>query len=136
MNIAESIRAHLAATAAVVAIAGTRIYYGERPQNSTLPAVAFAEIGGGESYQDMTSGAVGLGVTPFQFNCYDDSPDAAMDLREATRIALMNHINAVMGSGVHVWSCIFTGRSDGYEPETGTYVASIDFDVHYSEPLS
>lgn len=143
MLIVEAIRAQLADTAGVIALAGDRVYHGARPQNDAVPAVAFEELPGGESYQDMTAGSVGVAVMPIQVNCYAEDALDAHTLREACRLALQNWINADMGmtgsplsGGVHVWCCIFTGMSGGYEPETNNYVRSIDFDVHYQQPVS
>jgi hypothetical protein len=138
MNIQEAIRADLVANADILAHVSTRVYYGERPQNSALPAITIEEIGGGESFQDMTAGTVGVAIEPFQINCWAATPDAALAIREHVKIELQNHIHALMGGagGVHVWACIFRGKSAGYDPVSQTYAASIDFDVIHRESSS
>ncbi len=138
MIIQEALRAALATNANILSHVSTRVYWGERPQNSGLPAITLMELGGGESYQDMTAGSVGLAVLPVQVDCLAATPSEALAIREHVRLILQNHINAVMGGvgGVQVWACIFSGKSQGYEPETGTYIASVDFDVHHEEALS
>ncbi len=142
MTIEEALVAHAVADAAIAAVVGTRVYSGERDQGAGLPAVAINEVSG-ESYQDMTSGSVGLAVRTFQFDCYGATTKAAVELRELVRVRYQNHINALMGAsgsplsgGVQVWACIHAGEMGGYEFETDNVVRSVVFDVHYQQPQS
>ena len=136
MSIEESVFNHLGDQAAIVALVSARIYQTERVQGSALPSIVFSEVGGGESEQDMSSGSVGLAVGLYQFDCYAATSKEAAAIRELVRLAFQNHINATMGSGVHVWMCDFSGQSGGFDPDTRDFVRSIDFEIHYKQDTS
>lgn len=137
MNIFESIRAHLAATAGISSIVGTRVYHGERPQNSDLPAVAFDESGDAESFQDISGANAGIARIGISIECYTagPSPTAAITLREAVRDALQTWPKSPMGGagGVEVWYCDYTGQSGQYDAETLTIIREISFELMYTE---
>jgi hypothetical protein len=135
MNIFESIRAHLAATAGISSIAGTRIFHGERTQNSDLPAVAFDETGDAESFQDITGAVAGIARIGISIECYAASAGAAIALREAVRVALETWSKSPMGGtlGTVVWCCDFAGQSGQYEPDTKTFIREISFEMMYTE---
>jgi len=135
MNIFESIRAHLASTVAISAIVGTRVFHGERPQNTDLPAVAFDETGDAESFQDITGATTGIARIGISIECYAASAGAAIALREAVRVALETWPKSPMGgaSGTVVWCCEYTGQSGQYEPDTKTFIREISFEMMYTE---
>jgi hypothetical protein len=137
VNIFESIRAHLAATAGISVIVGTRVYHGERPQNSDLPAVAFDESGDAESFQDISGNLAGIARIGISIECYaaGPSPTAAVTLREAVRDALQSWPKSPMGGagGTEVWCCDFAGQSGAYDPETLTIIREISFELMYTE---
>jgi hypothetical protein len=135
VNIFESIRAHLAADAGISAIVGTRVFHGERPQNSDLPAVAFDETGDAESIQDIASAPIGLARVVISIECYAASYGTAHALREAVRVALESWPKSPMGgaSGTVVWCCEYVGQSGQYDPETQTIIREISFDMMYTE---
>lgn len=137
MNIFESLRAQLVATAAITALVSTRIYHGERPQNSTLPALAFDEDGVAESFQDISGATIGLARVGIRLECFAAASGAAHDLREACRKALETWGSSpavgAMGSGVTVWACNFTGQSAAYDPEVQIVAKYLDLDVIYTE---
>jgi hypothetical protein len=135
MTIETAIQSKLVAA---VASKTPRVYQGAREQGSALPAVSWDWIPGGESFQDMTAGSVGLAEGTVQFDAYAETTKEAAAIRELIRLAFQNHINAKMGgtSGVQVWACIFSGMSGGYEPETNVIVRSINFDIHYQQAQS
>ncbi len=135
MNIFESIRAHLAATASISSIVGTRVYHGERPQNTDLPAAAFDETGDAESFQDITGATLKIARIGISTECYASSAGASIALREAVRVALETWPKSPMGGalGTVVWCCEFTGQSGQYEPETKTFIREISFELMYTE---
>jgi hypothetical protein len=123
---------------AVVASKTPRVYQGAREQGSALPAVSWDWLPGGESFQDMTTGSVGLAEGTVQFDAYAETTKEASAIRELIRLAFQNHINAKMGgsSGVQVWGCLAGPKISGYEPETNIIVRSIQFEIHYAESQS
>ena len=71
----------LTGAAPVTAVAGTRIYPIQRPQDSTLPAISFLRIGGARGY--AMDGDTGLENISIQIDCWADSlsaSDALMNL--------------------------------------------------------
>jgi hypothetical protein len=138
VTIFEAIKAHLDAQVGITALVSTRIYQGEREQSSALPAISFDEIPGGDSWQDLSDGSVGLAFGVFQFNCYSNTTKQAAQLRELVRLAFQNHSPGLMGgaSGVRVFGCIYSGNSGGFEPVTWKAVRSVDFEIQYTEATS
>jgi len=135
VTIEAAIQSHLVNA---VASKTSRVYQGERPQGSAIPAVSWDWIEGGESYQDMTAGSVGLAGISAQFNAFAATTAAAAEIRELIRLAFQNHINAKMGgvSGVQVWACLYEGISGGFEPDTNVIVRSVDFRILHGQPVS
>jgi hypothetical protein len=135
VNIFESIRAQLAATEAITAIVGTRIYHGERPQDSTLPALAFDENGDAESFQDIAGAPIGLARIGIRLECFAAASGVAHTLREACRDALLSWIQSPMGGagGALVWCCDFVGQSAAYDPDVEIVAKYLDLELMYTE---
>jgi len=135
MNIFEALRAQLAATTTITAIVGARIYHGERPQNSALPALAFDENGDAESFQDISGVAIGLARIGIRLECFAAASGAAHTLREACRDALQAWIQSPMGGagGVYVWACDFAGASAAYDPEVEIVAKYLDIELMFTE---
>jgi len=135
MNIFEAVRAQLAATAAITAIVGTRIYHGERPQNSALPALAFDENGDAESFQDIQGASIGLARIGIRLECFAAASGAAHALREACRDALQAWVQSPMGGagGVFVWACDFAGQASAYDPEVEIMAKYLDIELMFGE---
>jgi hypothetical protein len=135
MNIFEAIRAQLAATTAITAIVNTRIYHGERPQNSALPALAFDENGDAESFQDIAGAPIGLARIGIRLECFAAASGAAHSLREACRVALESWVQSPMGggSGVTVWCCDFVSQSAAYDPEVEIVAKFLDIELMFTE---
>ena len=132
----DAIYQKLTGTAAITAIVGSKIHQVEREQGEEPPSIVFDEISG-ESDESISDGSVGLAITTFQFDCHASTVEAATSLRDLVRLAFQNH-HGLMGSGpgVFVFGCQFSGLSSGFDPDTGTYVRSVDFDVHHEQAQS
>jgi hypothetical protein len=135
VTIFESIRAQLAATLAVSAIVGTRVYRGQRPQDSALPALAFDESGDAESFQDISGVPIGLARIGIRLECFAADSTTGDALREACRDALESWINSPMGGsgGANVWCCDFVGQSAAYDPDVEIVAKYLDFELMYTE---
>lgn len=137
MTIEEAINAHLKAQASITALVGARIYQSVREQSAGLPAITFDRLDGGASFQDISSGSVGLAEDQVDFTAYAADAKTAALLREYMRVALQNFVGAVMGGagGVRVFGCLYESSHGGYEPDTQppVYMRSVTFTIQYEQ---
>lgn len=139
MTIEEAVNTHILTSAAIYALVGPRVYQGEREQGSALPAISFSIVAG-ESMESIDAGPEGLAFTTFQFNAYATTAKQAAAIRELLRLRFQTHRGAIMGGvgGVFVGGCLFSGLSEGFDPNDANrvYVRSIDFEIQHEQAVS
>lgn len=120
------------AVAGLTALIGTspaRIYFGEMPQNVTLPAVSFERI---VAPRVSCMGAdPGLVRARFQFDVFADTKKSARLVIDQLRAAYQRWSNA---SGTVIQDIFIAGDIDlGRDPDTRQYHSAIDFEIIYEE---
>ena len=81
MTFYAALRARLIADGAVAALAGTRVTWGTRPQDSAVPAAVLTVIS--DPRPRLQNGMPNLRVTRVQVDCWADTSTAAHELAEA-----------------------------------------------------
>lgn len=110
----------------------SRIYpMGKRPQGGELPAVTYQLVSGPTSH--YSHAGVSDYEASYQFDCWADDADEAMDVAAELQTALDGYRGA--------WGSILIGSVfldivlDDYEPDTGLYRRLRQASIHYSTPL-
>jgi hypothetical protein len=119
----EALLAHLLASPDVSAQVGTRVYAGDRPQGSGLPAITIARISGGPEYAD--EGEIGLDNPRVQIDCWALTYTAAKRAARAVRAALSGLDAEVGGVRFHL-ATLETERDDR---ERGSNAAEYQYRV-------
>lgn len=110
---------------------GERLYpMGKRPQESPLPAVTYQVVAGPTSHYSH-GGPMDHEVS-FQFDCWAEDADDAMDLAEELRLALDGYRGE--WSGYRIGSVFLSVVLDDYETTTGLFRRTRQAEVHYSGP--
>lgn len=120
-----ALRSRLKGDAGVSALVGPRVYWGDRPQGSALPAIVLNLISDGRGY--LMQGADATQQYRVQIDIYG-STYAAMD---AVRGAVVTCLELTSGS----FQPSFVMRNSDLEESTDTallYRASMDFKITYS----
>jgi hypothetical protein len=110
---------------------GDRVYpMGRRPQEAVLPLVTYTLVAGPGSH--YSHGGVSDHAVSYQFDCWAEDADDAMDLDAELRDAL----DGFRGSwGLYrIGSVFLTVVTDDYEAEAQVYRRLRQADIHYSEP--
>ena len=94
MNITDAIYATLAANAPLVALVGKRIYLVKGPDNAVAPYIIWQGVGSDPGA--VHTGATGATERLFQFSCFAENPEDAVELRE-TLVAALDGV--LLGSG-------------------------------------
>jgi hypothetical protein len=129
MSIETAMRGYLIDTGLSV---GERIYpMGKRPQATQLPALSFALVSGPTSHYSH-AGATDHEVS-YQFDCWADDADDAMDLAQELAEAL----DGFRGSwdDYRIGSVFLSVVLDDHEPDTGLYRRLRQAEVHYADPI-
>ena len=110
---------------------GSRIYpMGKRPQGAALPCVTYALVAGPTSH--YSHGGASDHAVSFQFDCWAEEADDAMDLAEELRETL-DGFRGDWGS-YRIGSVFLTLVLDDYEPQTRIFRRMRQADIHYSGP--
>ncbi|HAF38069.1 MAG TPA: hypothetical protein DCG72_03710 [Gammaproteobacteria bacterium] len=129
----EALVTLLLSDAALVALTGTRINWGRRPQdNSTVPAIALHRITGTRDY--TMAGPSGLVESRVQADVYAGTYSAAKLTARALISAINGYDEAV--SGVDFQRISVEGERDTNETESGgryLYRCSIDLNIWHDE---
>jgi hypothetical protein len=125
----EVIAALLVADAGVAAIAGTRIYWSEKPQGSAWPAVVLHKITGLRDYEmDQPTGLVQARV---QADCWAKTYGDAVRLSRAVNTALGGYSGGIIqGAFIETERQSFEKSADGAEK---FHRVSLDFQIWHTE---
>lgn len=123
-----ALRARLANAAPVAALAGTRIYWIERPQLTALPAVTLQTIS--EERAQHHGGLQALQSARVQIDVWGQSYASVRAVTEAVIAAILP---AQTGNGVAFERAFVDRLDDGSERQGDATVfrASIDFIIHH-----
>jgi len=118
---------------------GARIRPDAIDQNETLPAIAYWRVSG-VAINEMNGSVSGLARSRVTVECYAASREAANQLAEYVRIALINARGTYDGTKVRNF-LVDTHQQHFIEnPTDGNavfrYVTAQDFNVHYIEDVS
>lgn len=124
----EALRAVLLGSAAVTAIAGARVNWGEHPQGAALPGIILTVVSDVEGH---TIGAPnGVSAARVQVDCQGASYGSAKQLARAVRTVIDGYrgglIQAVLLASVR------DGREGGTDEADRPFRTSLDVIVHYS----
>lgn len=110
---------------------GERIYpMGKRPQEAPLPSVTYQLVSGPTSHY-AHAGPSDHEVS-YQFDCWADDADDAMDLDAELRAAL-DGFRGDWG-GYRIGSCFLNVVMDDYEEATMLFRRLRQADIHYGDP--
>lgn len=112
MSAESDLYATLSAYAPLTAIVGARIYPDAMPEEGAYPAVVYVRTAT-EPIATIHGGMAGEFAT-LQIGCWGNTRAAADAAAEAV-------IDALLVAGE-----VFSGRSAGFDPETGLYATTID----------
>ena len=145
MTVEEAITVRVSALAAVIALAGDRVYLDKLPQSPTYPAIRVQLVDDPASYH--LRGPDGLSRARVQVDHYADEATASSDpyaavaaLEAATRgdgkgtsaTGLSGWIGDVGSPPFVVRGCFRTNRLRRYDPdELRLLTMSVDYIVHY-----
>src|SRR5438045_179384 len=101
MTLEEGLQAYVSTKTAISALAGTRVYPFNLPQNPTLPAITYQRISGQHTRSMGGSSQLGWGRVQLVF--WATTYRAAKDGAEQLRIALDGYAGAM--SSLTVQSC-------------------------------
>lgn len=127
--------AYLKGYAGLTALVSTRIYPQPLPQGATLPAVTYKRI---STPRVMShSGASGLAMPRFQFDCWSEDVLEARQVANQVRIALTAFRGTMGGAGgVSVQGGFPKNELGDYDPTPGRYRAILDVVIHHQEATS
>lgn len=128
MIIEEALISLLKDTAGVTAIAGTRGYPLQIPQDAALPAYAYQRISGPR--EATQEGASGFALARIQIGCQAETYAEAKALKEAIRLAVDGY-QGTMGGGVTVFGCYVENELDGMPGVNEARVVYIDVLIEY-----
>lgn len=111
---------------------GERIYpMGRREQRGSLPAMTYSLVAGPTSHYSHR-GATDHEVS-YQFDCWADDADDAMDLAAELQEAL-DGFRGEWGE-YRIGSVFLSIVLDDFEPDTGLYRRLRQADIHYADPI-
>lgn len=134
MQFEEALFAHLKACTGLKSLVDERIYPLVLPEMAVLPAITYQKISGERLHK--LQGDTGFTRPVYQLSCRAENYPQCKAAAEQVRLCLQNH-SGVMGGkeGVVVDAVLLEGELEGYEPETGTFYISMDFQFYYSEQV-
>ena len=132
MSVESVLVTRLSGFAGLTALIGTtppRLYYGEMPQKTALPAVSYGRV---TAQRVPAMGAdTGLVRARFQFDVWAANAKSARQVVEQLRLALQRWSNT---SGTVIQDIHVAGDVDlGLDPDTLEHHSAIDFEVVYVE---
>lgn len=127
--IESALLALLTANAGVAALAGTRIYAVQLPQQPTLPAVTYELVS--DRRQGTFTGPAGLPGSLFRVHSWAAGYAAAKALANAVRAALDGYQGTVGGETIQ--AAILEGQTDIYEPEVAIWRTVGDYRLWWNE---
>ena len=132
MSIEEQIYTRLSTDVDVVAIASTRIYPNQKPQNSALPAVTFRRVSAlRPSAMNIDTGIV---QARFQFDIWTDEKSGAYDTALALRTAVQGSLQRWRATTpIRIWDVFILGEVDLFEDEVEQQHLVLDVEVNYTE---
>ena len=133
-DIIKGLRTFLAATTSVTSLTGTRIYYGQLPQDPEYPAIALNLIDANPAHH-LTARS-GLTRSLIQIDCHGDNHASAYEVGDAVRIAT-DHYTGAWGLET-TRSAMVTGMRDLSEPPVNgsqrfNHVRSVDVVTYHTE---
>jgi hypothetical protein len=131
MIIEEAIFSHLSNDPRLSIQVVGRIYPLKLPQDYSLPAITYQEIGGGQISRFLGNSTQS---PQFQFSVWSDDYIEAKEITKLIRETL-NGFSGVMGgdSGVSIIACQFDSIQDIYDSDMNIYRVSIVFQIWYEE---
>ena len=118
MTIGQDIYTELSGDSGLTTLISTRIYPNWLPQDATLPAVSYTQIG--ETIQNSISGELGLRNYSIQFDVWADDYSTAQSV-----VAALN--SAVQGASL--FKPYRQSQQDLYEPNVDTHRVSVDYSI-------
>lgn len=124
------VKALLEASAGVVALVGTRLYSGARPEGDPLPALVWQEVSDAPRPPiDVTPGAEPM-TGRIQVNCLGRSSAEVKSLKDAVIAACHKASGTISGITVQAVLQEPAGPRN-YDALVDTWYQSVDFIVHY-----
>lgn len=132
-TIEEAIKTKLS-DATITAVVDLRVYPDILPQDTTLPAITYQQIGGFRG--QVMDGVDGMVNARYQINCWDDTYEGARYLANVVN-AVLNSFSGVVGT-VKIFSMVFELEGDILNMSentevTKTYGKRLDFRIWFKE---
>jgi hypothetical protein len=125
-----AIQAKLAATTALTALVGARIYADVMPAKVAFPAVTYQNTGGSSERGALSDPPLKMGM--FQVSAWAKSRNETIAICEQIRLAL-DRMRKVNVGGIDVDDCFYEGEVDSYDFETLTFFTHTTFRLHYRD---
>ena len=125
MTLGIYLRMVLTQDPSVAALAGDRVYSDVLPQAPKTPAVVITEVSADEDVS--LDGPTGVQRTSLAVDSWAEKRADATALGLAVKKTLSGHSGAA--GGFEVQSCFFVTERWAFEPETGLYRTSQDYEV-------
>lgn len=132
MDMEAALRARLKSASPIVALAGERIHWVDRPQGETGPAITMQRYGADRNYTH--DGASDLHIGSVQIDCWGDTYAQAKTLEVAV-IATVEPAGTV--SNVQFGQSFLTGNHDGEAEELPggkrQFRRTLEFSIYWKE---
>jgi hypothetical protein len=117
----------LAGNAPIAALVGTRISWVVLPENSTLPALTFQNVGSISSPTFETRGMQRMRV---QFDCWGATYLDAITLRKAVE-TLLDGFQGTLSDGTYLQNVVSLQQVDFFDHDVRVFRAMIEFRLYY-----
>ena len=136
-DVRKAIYSRLTDDAAIIAVAGSRVYPVRLKQGEKRASIVYQRI---SAVGDMTmQGPVSLAQTRFQIDCWSDSADEATSLANLVKESL-NGFQGQIGVGgnspvdrVRIQGIFFDSEREFYDDSNGMFRVSRDYIVWHDE---
>lgn len=125
---------YLSADFNISALVGDRIYPTRLPEGSVIPAISWMRVSARRIYTfDSFEDTDAWVQTRIQFNCWDYTPEGAMEVGEAVAAALSGYDGDM--SGQLIGSSFADNEFDLYEADSKFHRRILDFLISYEDDL-
>jgi hypothetical protein len=135
MDITEALQAYLTGDSNFSDLAGTRLYPILIPQDATMPAAAYQQIGSADEIRGH-AGPTGMARARIQFTAAGSDYSSCKGLAAAIKGLLWGYRGVLSGS-VFCFDCEVTNEIDGYSFTDTEYTTRLDaimlYSLNYSE---
>lgn len=132
----DDVRSYLQGETSITTYVSTRIHPIHLPQNPTLPAIAFTQIG--SDHDHHLGGAAGSTSVALRLAVFSEDLQEAIDIAEALRLVLQGYRGA-MGNMTVTFCTLEEQEDDADQPydgsDTWVYSRASEYKIKYRETV-